>query len=47
MFRRSEENGQIYALVNGTVPENFALREGYDVVIRCLGFIFNNSIFHT
>ncbi|CAD5120132.1 DgyrCDS8710 [Dimorphilus gyrociliatus] len=25
--------------------DNFALREGYDIVIRCLGFKFDNSIF--
>ncbi|KAK0055991.1 FAD-dependent oxidoreductase domain-containing protein 2, partial [Biomphalaria pfeifferi] len=27
------------------VPDNFALRGGYDVVIRCLGFTFDDSIF--
>ena len=45
MFVESPDDGRIYAMVNGTIAENFALREGYDLVIRCLGFIFNNTIF--
>ena len=40
------EDGRIYIAVAGGNAENFALREGYDFVIRCLGFVFNNTIFH-
>ncbi|XP_059155814.1 FAD-dependent oxidoreductase domain-containing protein 2-like [Physella acuta] len=29
-----------------SVPDNFPLRSGYDMVIRCMGFTFDSSIFN-
>lgn len=29
------------------VLDNDAVREGYDRVIRCLGFVFDHSLFHS
>ncbi|XP_071797153.1 FAD-dependent oxidoreductase domain-containing protein 2-like [Asterias amurensis] len=44
-----EENMTDHNIENHVVhmmPDNFALREPYDKVIRCLGFKFDNSIFN-
>jgi len=35
----------VNAVLSGLVPDNFAVREPYDRVIRCLGFKFDFSIF--
>ncbi|CAL1532638.1 unnamed protein product [Lymnaea stagnalis] len=51
-----ERGGKYYVIVDGhylgseysrtNIPDNFALRGGYDVVIRCTGFTFDASIFN-
>ncbi|KAH9504273.1 FAD-dependent oxidoreductase domain-containing protein 2, partial [Bulinus truncatus] len=48
-------NGKYYVILNEhylssqdndvNIPDNFNLRRGYDIVIRCLGFTFDPSIF--
>lgn len=46
-FNLEKHNNKLY-FDAGNLPDsmdNFALREGYDIVIRCLGFEFNDSLF--
>ncbi|KAK8726906.1 hypothetical protein OTU49_010120, partial [Cherax quadricarinatus] len=43
-INESKESGE--HLMSENDFDNFSLREGYDVVIRCLGFKFDFSIFH-
>nr|CAB3246962.1 FAD-dependent oxidoreductase domain-containing protein 2-like [Phallusia mammillata] len=55
-LKKSQIDGRLYVdnFGNSTIPggeivgavDNDALREGYDRVIRCLGFLFDHSLFH-
>jgi hypothetical protein len=49
----SRRHGKLWVKFNDTLDmavasdaDSFALREGYDDVIACLGFKFDTSIFH-
>uniref|UniRef100_X1ZGH7 FAD-dependent oxidoreductase domain-containing protein 2 n=1 Tax=Capitella teleta TaxID=283909 RepID=X1ZGH7_CAPTE len=46
-FRDKNEPDRLRLRMNGTAKDNFALRHSYDAVIRCLGFHFDDSIFHS
>ena len=39
------EGHKVKVNITGVTFDNFALRESYDSVIRCLGFTFDDSLF--
>ena len=44
---KSNETGRVHIeLVHSMDKDNFVLRESYDYFIRCLGFTFDEDIFH-
>ncbi|XP_033098592.1 FAD-dependent oxidoreductase domain-containing protein 2-like [Anneissia japonica] len=44
-FNHSIVNDSFYKSVRNSIPDNFPLRDGYDYVIRCLGFVYDFDIF--
>ena len=40
-----EKNGKIHLSANDNFFDNFSLRDSYDMIIRCLGFTFDDSLF--
>ena len=46
-FSRDNTTGKVNLHLTSRLDrDNFALRESYDYVIRCLGFTFDFSLFH-
>lgn len=39
------KNGKIHLTANDDFFDNFSLRDSYDMIIRCLGFTFDDSLF--
>lgn len=39
------KNGKIQLTADGDYFDNFSMRESYDMIIRCLGFTFDDSLF--
>ena len=46
-IRFEKDKGKIHVRMrDGVQMDNFALRQSYDTLIRCLGFTFDDSLFN-